>query len=93
MAWVYILKGDLNGRNYIGSTSDLSRRLHQHEQQQTPSTKRDYEKYLLVFSQECLTLEEARTLERKIKHLKKKNYIDQIIKDGFLKIKAQPRRP
>jgi predicted GIY-YIG superfamily endonuclease len=39
MAWAYILRGD-SGRHYIGSTTDLGRRLEDHRRGQTHSTKR-----------------------------------------------------
>ena len=39
MAWVYILRG-ASGRFYIGSTTDLNRRLEQHRNGQTYSTRR-----------------------------------------------------
>jgi predicted GIY-YIG superfamily endonuclease len=39
MAWAYILRGD-SGRHYIGSTTNLERRLKEHRHGQTHSTKR-----------------------------------------------------
>lgn len=40
----------------------------------------------LVFSQMFDTLEEARRIEIKLKHLKRKDYIEKIIKEGYIKI-------
>jgi len=50
----------------------------------TPSTKK-LGKIMLVFSQECPTLAEARKIERWIKKMKRKDYIEKIIKDGYIK--------
>ncbi len=38
MAWIYFLQEENSGRFYIGSTSDLSRRLEQHQSGHTHST-------------------------------------------------------
>jgi len=43
----------------------------------------------LAFSQEYPTLTEARTIEKKIKKLKRKDYIEKIIKDGYIKITSE----
>jgi len=41
----------------------------------------------LVFSQMFDTLEEARKIELRLKKLKRKDYIEKIVKDGYIKIK------
>jgi putative endonuclease len=81
---VYILQDDL-GRYYIGSTNDLNRRLTQHSRGQTPTTYR-FKNPKPAFSQEYSTLAIARKIELKIKRLKRKDYIERIIRDGFIKI-------
>ena len=84
MAWVYILKTN-SGKYYIGSTTDLSARLKQHAAAHTFTTKRlglDE----LVLSQEYATAKEARVVERKIKKLKRRDYIEQMIKDGYIRL-------
>ena len=65
MAWVYILRGSA-GRHYIGSTTDLPRRLWQHQQGLTHTTRRLGE-LVLVASVELPSLTEARTFERELK--------------------------
>ena len=85
MAFVYILQSERDKKFYIGSTVDLKSRLRHHKGGFTPSTKR-LGKTELVFSQEYFTLKEARTIERKLKKLKRRDYIEKIIKDGFIKI-------
>lgn len=82
---VYILQ-DEKGKYYIGSTDNLPRRISQHELGQTPTTHR-MKNPVLVFSQEFLTLQIARKVELKLKKLKRKDYINKIISDGFIKLK------
>ena len=69
MAWVYVLRGTTN-RYYIGSTTDLNRRLEQHHQGQTYSTRRLGHPLELIDSLELNSLEAARQLERKMKRKK-----------------------
>ncbi|MCX6731386.1 MAG: GIY-YIG nuclease family protein [Candidatus Parcubacteria bacterium] len=87
MAFVYILQSRRDGRFYIGSTVDIKKRMRHHKGGFTPSTKR-FGELDLVFSQKYTTLKEARRIERKLKNLKRKDYIEKIIKDGFIKMKA-----
>ena len=69
MAWVYILRGS-SGWQYIGSTTNLRRRLEQHERGHTHTTKRLGEGLEVVIALELPTLEEARALERELKRKK-----------------------
>ncbi|PIW97710.1 hypothetical protein COY65_01815 [Candidatus Jorgensenbacteria bacterium CG_4_10_14_0_8_um_filter_39_13] len=82
--YVYILK-DRRNKFYIGSTTNLKRRLYQHSKSYTPTTHR-MQKPTLVLVQECPTLKIARNIERKIKKLKCKDYIEKMIKDGYIKM-------
>ena len=84
MNYVYILKG-VKSKYYIGSTSDLKRRMKQHLSGHTYSTRRLLG-LSLVFSQEFETLEIARKVELRLKKLKRKDYIDKIIKEGYIKL-------
>jgi putative endonuclease len=83
-AFVYILK-DEAGKFYIGSTSDLQRRLKQHERKHTQTT-RNMSRPKLVLKQECSTLLIARRIENKIKKMKRKDYIEKMVSDGYIKI-------
>lgn len=88
MSHLYILKTS-SGKYYIGSTTNLNKRMAQHQSKNhTYSTKRLGE-LSLVFSQEYNTLGEARSIERKLKKLKRKDYIEKIIQEGY--IKAVPK--
>ena len=69
MAWVYILRGS-NGRYYLGSTTDLDRRLEEHRSGRTYSTRRLGGEIQLVGARACASLEEARALERLLKSWK-----------------------
>ncbi len=77
---VYILKS-IKDRYYIGSTTDIDRRLRQHAKGQTPSTRR-LGQMELVFKQEFDNLKQARLIEAWLKKLKRKDYIEKIITDG-----------
>ncbi|MBI3331921.1 GIY-YIG nuclease family protein [Candidatus Peregrinibacteria bacterium] len=63
---VYILEGR---RFYVGSTTDLDRRLLQHEKGHTHTTKR-IGKWVLKKFFPCASVSEARTLEAQIKKSK-----------------------
>jgi len=69
MAWTYILRGG-SGRHYIGSTTDLERRLKEHRRGHTHSTKRLGDNLVIVAAVEVATLGEARALEREMKRKK-----------------------
>ncbi|MDO8430062.1 MAG: GIY-YIG nuclease family protein [bacterium] len=83
--FVYILK-DNNGRLYIGSTDDLERRLKQHYIGHTQTT-RNMQNPVLAFSQKFDSLQRARKNKARIKKLKRKDYIEKIIEDGYIKMK------
>ena len=85
MSFVYILKGK-NNKYYIGSTVDLQKRIKHHKNGGTPTTKR-FSGVDLVFSQKYENINDARSIERKLKKLKRRDYIKKIIEDGFIKIK------
>lgn len=83
-AYIYILK-DETGRYYIGSTVDLERRVYQHQHGHTQTT-RNMKSPKLVFSQKCENISLALKLERRIKGWKRKDFIEKIIKDGYIRI-------
>lgn len=86
MPHVYILESIADGRYYIGSTNDLNLRLKHRFGGHTPTTKR-FGEIKLVFSQEYDSLREARIIEKKLKRLKRKDYIQKIIADGYIKMR------
>ena len=81
---VYILK-DTNGKFYVGSTENIERRLKQHSLGYTQTTH-NMKSPELIFCQKYNSLETARQVERKIKNLKRKDYVEKIIKDRYIKL-------
>jgi len=86
MAFVYILQNE-EGNFYIGSTVNIDDRLRHHFGGHTPSTSK-MGKLRLVFKQEYPALSEARIIESKLKKLKRHDYIERIVEDGFIKMRA-----
>lgn len=70
----------------IGSTNNLARRLIQHVHGHTWTTQRRINPKL-VLSQEYPTLLEARQVELRIKRLKRKDYVEKMIADGYIKLR------
>ena len=69
MAWVYMLPG-ASGRHYVGSTTDLQRRISEHGRGHTHTTRRLGGDLDLAAALELPTLAEARALERELKRKK-----------------------
>ena len=69
MYYTYILKNNISGRHYIGSTNNLIRRIEEHNRGQTRST-RQRGQWILVYKEEYNTKEEAHARERLIKSYK-----------------------
>ena len=69
MAWVYMLRGS-SDRYYIGSTTDLQRRLKQHRHGHTYSTRRLGTDLKVIAALEMSSLCQARKLERELKRKK-----------------------
>ncbi|HEY4526220.1 MAG TPA: GIY-YIG nuclease family protein, partial [Candidatus Paceibacterota bacterium] len=84
MAWVYILESLDDGRYYIGSTADIEQRLRHHMCGATPSTSR-MGTLKEVFRQEFEDLPTARKIEKRLKNLKRKDYIKRVVEDGYLR--------
>jgi len=79
--FIYILQFKKSGRFYVGSTTDLERRIRQHKRKHTATTNR-FGDFDVVFIQEIESLERARWAERKIKSWKRRDFIEKVIKDG-----------
>ncbi|MDO8728928.1 MAG: GIY-YIG nuclease family protein [bacterium] len=83
-AFVYILQ-DNNGKFYIGSTPTLEKRLRQHASGHTQTT-RNMINPKLVLKQEVSFIAVARSIEHRLKKMKRRDYIEKIVKDGYIKI-------
>ncbi|NQU68570.1 MAG: GIY-YIG nuclease family protein [Candidatus Marinimicrobia bacterium] len=67
MVYVYILKSRKDGKFYTGSTTDLKRRLREHNDGKSKSTR--YRRPLiLVYYEELSSIGQARVREKALKH-------------------------
>jgi len=65
--YVYILASARNGTLYVGMTSDLAGRVHQHREGLTPGFTSQYGVKMLVWYEDFPTADEAITAEKRIK--------------------------
>lgn len=80
---VYILLLE-NGQYYVGSTTNLQRRIKEHQGKYKAGTK--YQDIIKVaFYQEFDSYSEARKIENRLKRYKNKKIIEKIISDGKIK--------
>ena len=87
MAYVYILQSAKNGRYYIGSTEDITTRLRAHNAGGVKATK-NLLPLKVVFKQEYPNYAIVHKIERKLKKLKRRDYIEKIIRDVKIKIEG-----
>lgn len=85
MSVVYILKSQKNGQYYIGSTIDFKKRFDQHQRGNVTSTK-IHRPYKVMLVQQYKSITQAKQIEYKLKRLKRRDYIDKIITDGYIKL-------
>ena len=64
---VYLLASRRNGTLYIGVTSNIIRRIHQHREGLLPGFTRDYGVKRLVWIEQHATMEDAILREKRIK--------------------------
>ena len=76
--YVYIIQSEKHGRYYIGSCTDLQRRISDHNRGNTTST-RNQGPWILVYNKKENTLIEARAEEKRIKKWKSKVMIEKLI--------------
>lgn len=60
---VYAIRSKVDERIYVGFTQDVQKRLLEHNRGETKSTK-GYRPWVLVYTEEADTREEARNLEK-----------------------------
>jgi putative endonuclease len=88
---VYILHSQKLNRFYIGFTSNLEKRLefhHNAESHKFTSKAKDWEVYLKI---ECKSKGQALAIEKHIKKMKSKVYIQNLKKYSEMKIKLLDR--
>lgn len=66
-AWVYILASDRNGTLYIGVTSDLVRRVHEHKSKVVEGFTSKYDVQKLVYFEDAPEIEAAIVREKQLK--------------------------
>jgi len=80
------MKSVSNGHYYIGSCGDVDKRVQEHNSGVTKSTK-NKGPWEINFFQKYDTIREARQIEYKLKKLKRKDYLEEIIKEGKIRKK------
>jgi len=76
--YTYVLQSEVNGRYYIGITSDVRKRLKQHNSGTTRSTKA-YIPWKLICEIEYATRREAAAVEKKLKMSKSRKTIEKYV--------------
>lgn|GEM_PF-2328457 len=79
VGYVYILRSLKDHKKYIGSTTDLNRRIKEHNKGNVFSTKRRLPMILEMF-QFCNSIEEAARLEKKYKN--SHGFLERAIRRG-----------
>lgn len=74
MAWVYILKSLNSPKTYVGSTTDVARRLEEHNSGKHTFTKR-YSPWVVVYKEQIASLTDARTREKYLKSAAGRRFI------------------
>lgn len=83
--FIYILRSLKNNRFYVGSTVDIRGRLRIHNKGYVVSTNK-YRPFVLAYFQEYKDIRLARRIELKLKKLKRRDYLEKIIKDQYIKM-------
>jgi putative endonuclease len=82
MFYVYVLKSEKDNKLYIGFTSDLKRRLDEHEKGKTNSTKSRLP-LTLIYYEAHMSEADARRREKYFKTSKGKSSLKQIIRNSL----------
>ena len=83
MFTMYILQSERDGKYYIGSTDDLSKRLTRHNNGYSRYTK-NRGPFKLVYREEFASRSEAKKREYYLKSLKSKSAIEKLILDAIV---------
>lgn len=84
MIYTYVLKSEVNGKMYTGSTNDLRKRLKLHNEGRNITTRRD-KPYRVVYYEACLDDHDARMREKYLKSGMGKRYLKNRLR-GFLSL-------
>jgi putative endonuclease len=83
MAWVYILYSKKIDKYYVGACTDLDRRFYEHNLGHSKFTSTGIP-WELVYTEEWEDLVLAKQRELKIKKMKSRIYIQELIRKGNL---------
>jgi putative endonuclease len=78
--FVYLLLSEKDKKTYIGSTDNLDRRITEHNNGKTTSTK-NRRPLRLIYKEEFKTLLDARTREKYLKTRRGRNELKEIYKE------------
>ena len=82
--YLYIIESLKNGQFYIGSSTDVAKRLKMHNSGRVKAT-RHKRPYTIKFVQKFEDVHVAQKHERRLKNLKRKDYLEKIVAGGRLK--------
>ena len=80
MFYCYILQSLKDKTFYIGSTSDLKKRIKQHNNGEVKSTN-PYKPFDIIYYEACLNIKDAYKREKYLKSRLGKNYLKKRLKD------------
>ena len=78
--YVYVLRSQKDGNNYVGYTNDLRRRITEHQTGAVPST-RNRQPLELIYYEACLSQADATKREKYLKSSWGKRYIKNRLED------------
>jgi len=80
--YLYILESKKNGRYYVGSSFNPQKRLNEfHNEGKVMSTKH-LRPLVIVFTQEYCCIRQARIVEHRLKKLKSRKVLEDMIRSG-----------
>lgn len=86
MFFNYVLQSIKNGNLYKGYTSDLRKRIYEHNSGLNRSTKA-YKPWKLVYYEACLNEEDAKRRENYLKTSQGERFLKRRLKEYFFKLK------
>ena len=81
MPYMYILFSEKLNKFYIGACIDMDRRMREHNIGHSKFTSTGMP-WQLMYTEEFETLQEAKQREKKIKEMKSRKYIENLISSG-----------